>query len=84
MRFNVLDRFLCDFPRLEVLLISLGHLLGRRNTAIRARHTWRHHSRWTLLSSIASFFKSATFCLWNRSRSACKVIEAYLRSCSLA
>lgn len=40
----------------------------------------RHHSRCIVESWIASCFRSATFCLWNRSRSACSVVDAYLRS----
>jgi hypothetical protein len=39
-------------------------------------------SRWISASLIAMSRKSDTFCRWNRSKSACKVAEAYFRSCA--
>lgn len=48
--------------------------------AFHASRFWRHHSLCKVDNSMASWRRSATFWRWKRSRSACSVVEAYLRS----
>lgn len=48
----------------------------------RRGRTFLHHSLWTPAMAIHISRISATFCLWNRSKSAWMVDDAYFKSCA--
>lgn len=79
MRLDVPNGRLCFFPSFQVLQRDISI---QNEICLSSKLTVLAKSRWISASLIAMSRKSDTFCRWNRSKSACKVADAYFRSCA--